>query len=138
VELLAPCPSFVRGRDENDNSLVLHVRFGRRAALLMGDAEHEEEAELVARNGPRLRADLLKAGHHGSRTSTGDALLRAVSPAFATLSAGVRNRFGHPHAPVLARLREHDVAALRLDHGGGVTFETDGDRMSIVSAVPPR
>jgi competence protein ComEC len=138
VELLAPCPSFVPGRDANDNSLVLHVRYGRRAALLMGDAEHEEEAELVARHGPRLRADLLKAGHHGSRTSTGDALLRAVSPGFVTLSAGVRNRFGHPHAPVLERLRAHRVAALRLDHGGGVTFETDGERTSVVSAVTPR
>jgi competence protein ComEC len=138
VELLAPCPAFVRGRDENDNSLVLHVRFGRRAALLMGDAEHEEEAELVARFGPRLRADLLKAGHHGSRTSTGDALLQAVSPSFATLSAGVRNRFGHPHQPVLERLRSRGVAALRLDHGGGVTFETDGEAVSVTSAVAPR
>jgi beta-lactamase superfamily II metal-dependent hydrolase len=138
VELLAPCPSFVRGRDANDNSLVLHVRFGERAALLMGDAEHEEEAELVARHGTRLRADLLKAGHHGSRTSTGDALLGAVPPTIATLSAGVRNRFGHPHAPVLERLRAHGIAALRLDHGGGVTFETDGAKTSIVSAVPPR
>jgi competence protein ComEC len=138
VEVLAPCPSFIRGRDENDNSLVLHVRYGRRAALLMGDAEHEEEAELVARHGARLRADLLKAGHHGSRTSTGEPLLRAVSPSFATLSAGVRNRFGHPHAPVLERLQAHRVTALRLDHGGGVTFETDGDGMSVVSTVTPR
>jgi competence protein ComEC len=138
VELLAPCPSFVRGRDANDNSLVMHVRFGRRAALLMGDAEHEEEAELVARHGSHLRADLLKAGHHGSRTSTGEALLRAVAPSFATLSAGVRNRFGHPHAPVLERLRAHGIAALRLDHGGGVTFETDGQAMRVESAVAPR
>jgi competence protein ComEC len=138
VELLAPCPGFVPGRDANDNSLVLHVRYGRRAALLMGDAEHEEEAELVARHGPRLRADLLKAGHHGSRTSTGPALLDAVRPASATLSAGVRNRFGHPHAPVLERLRERGIATLRLDHGGGVTFETDGETTSIVSAVRPR
>jgi competence protein ComEC len=104
----------------------------------MGDAEHEEEAELVLHHGSRLRADLLKAGHHGSRTSTGDALLRAASPSFATLSAGVRNRFGHPHAPVLDRLREHGVTALRLDHGGGVTFETDGESTSIASAVAPR
>lgn len=138
VELLSPCPGFVRGRDANDNSLVLHVRYGHRAVLLMGDAEHEEEAELVARYGTRLRADLLKAGHHGSRTSTGDALLSVVEPSFATLSAGVRNRFGHPHAPVLERLGARGISVLRLDRGGGVTFETDGETTTLVSAVPPR
>ena len=98
----------------------------------------DEEAELVARHGPRLRADLLKVGHHGSRTSTGETLLAAVSPSFATLSAGVRNRFGHPHAPVLERLAAHGVLALRLDHGGGVTFETDGEAVRVSSAVAPR
>jgi len=138
VELLAPCPAYVPGRDANDNSLVLHLRYGRRAVLLMGDAEHEEEAELVSRYGSRLRADFLKAGHHGSRTSTGDALLAAVQPSFVTLSSGVRNRFGHPHAPVLDRLRAHGVQALRLDRGGGVTFTTDGDRTRVETAHGPR
>jgi competence protein ComEC len=138
VELLMPCPSYVPGRDANDNSLVIRVRYGKRAVLLMGDAEHEEEAELVRRYGGGLRADLLKTGHHGSRTSTGDALLSLVRPSWATISSGVRNRFGHPHAPVLDRLRAHGVHALRLDRGGGVTFTTDGDRAAVRSVHEPR
>jgi competence protein ComEC len=138
IELIAPCPSFVPGRDANDNSLVLHVRFGRRAALLMGDAEHAEEAEIVARYGERLRADFLKAGHHGSRTSTGNPLISLVRPTWATLSSGVRNRFGHPHVPVLERLQAHGVQALRLDRGGGVTFTTDGVEALVESTHPPR
>ncbi len=137
IELLAPCPGYVPGRGANDNSLVLHVRFGARALLLTGDAERAEESDLVARYGGALRADLLKAGHHGSRTSTSDALLAAVRPTWATISSGVRNRFGHPHAPVLERLARHGVAALRLDRGGGATFTTDGQAAAVRTAVVP-
>jgi len=135
VELLAPCPGYVPGRGANDNSLVLRVRFGRRALLLTGDAEHAEEGELVARYGSALRSDLLKAGHHGSRTSTSEALLAVVRPGWATISSGVRNRFGHPHAPVLERLATHGVVALRLDRTGGVTFTTDGQSASVRTAI---
>src|SRR6185369_1121025 len=107
LELLSPCPAFVPGRGANDNSLVVRVAFGRRAALLTGVAEALGERDLLARSGGALRADYLKAGHHGSRTSTSEALLQAVGPAWATLSCGVRNRFGHPHAAAVERL-EHD------------------------------
>ncbi len=135
IELVAPCPGFVPGRDANDNSLVLRVAFGRHTALLTGDAEALEERELVLREGPRLRADLLKVGHHGSRTSTGDALLDAVRPTWATISCGVRNRFGHPHLPVLERLRAHGVEALRLDRTGGVIWASDGRQVSVTTAT---
>ncbi|HEY3500378.1 MAG TPA: DNA internalization-related competence protein ComEC/Rec2 [Polyangiaceae bacterium] len=138
VELVSPCPSYVPGRDANDNSLVLHLAFGARAALLTGDAEAAAERDLVARRGADLRADLLKAGHHGSRTSTGDALLEAVRPTWTTLSSGVRNRFGHPHVPVLERLTRHGVATVRLDRSGGFTWTTDGTRETVRSAMAAR
>lgn len=137
VELLSPCPAFVSGRDANDNSLVIRVAFGRRSVLLTGDAEALEESELVARHGATLRADLLKVGHHGSRTSTNDGLLDAVRPAWATISCGVRNRFGHPHAPVLERLETHGVNALRLDRSGGVVWLTDGTQVGVTTATFP-
>jgi competence protein ComEC len=138
IELLAPCPHFVAGRDANDNSLVLRVALGRRAALLTGDAETHEEAELVERYGASLRADYLKVGHHGSRTSTGEKLLAAVRPTWATMSSGVRNRFGHPHAPTLERLAEHEVRAVRLDRSGSFEWTTDGERTSVRLAMRPR
>jgi competence protein ComEC len=137
VELVAPCPAFVPGRDANDNSMVLRVRFGERVALLTGDAEALEESDLVSRYGDGLHADFLKIGHHGSRTSTGEALLDAVRPSVATLSCGVRNRFGHPHSPVVARLNARGVSALRLDRAGGVIWATDGQQVAVTTATIP-
>jgi competence protein ComEC len=137
IELIAPCPGFVPARDANDNSLVLRITYGRRAALLTGDAEALEESELVTRNRNALRADFLKIGHHGSRTSTSGAFLDAVRPTFATISCGVRNRFGHPHLPVLERLQLHRVEMLRLDRAGGVIWQTDGMEIDVTTATVP-
>ncbi|WP_437675199.1 ComEC/Rec2 family competence protein [Sorangium sp. So ce131] len=126
IEVLAPCPELHPDRSANDNSFVLRITYGARSALLVGDAEHEEEAALVARYGAALRADLLKVGHHGSRTSTGPELLAAVSPSVAAVSCGVRNRFGHPSAEVISRLSAGGVAIARMDRGGALMWETDG------------
>lgn len=136
VEVLAPCPSYVAGEGANDGSLVLRLRYGRRAALLAGDAEHAAEARLLARKG-ELRADFLKVGHHGSRTSTSEAFLRAVSPSFATISSGVRNRFGHPTAGVLSRLEARGVALGRTDRGGTVVWSTNGERVRVERPEAP-
>ncbi|HKO49535.1 MAG TPA: DNA internalization-related competence protein ComEC/Rec2 [Polyangiaceae bacterium] len=130
LTLLGPCPSFTPGRGANDNSLVISVSYGQRRFLFTGDAEHEQEAELVQTHATELRADYLKVGHHGSRTSTGDDFLSRVAPALATLSCGVRNRFGHPHVPTVQRLAEHDVRTLRLDRSGSVEVTSDGDSLT--------
>jgi competence protein ComEC len=127
VTTLSPCPSFDPVLGANDNSFVLRVRYGERAALLVGDAEHETEERLLG-SGVALRADLLKGGHHGSRTSTSPEWLSAVQPAFVTLSCGVRNRFGHPHPMTLETLRRAGVPALRTDRYGSVEWTTDGHR----------
>jgi competence protein ComEC len=138
LELLAPCPGFVPGRGANDNSLVVHATFGRRAALLTGDAEALEERDLLARAGSALRADYLKAGHHGSRTSPREALLRAVEPRWATLSCGVRNRFGHPHAAAVERLAREGAHVVRLDRSGSFEWTTDGADVVVRLALLPR
>jgi competence protein ComEC len=126
LRVLGPCPDFTPERNGNDNSFVLRLELGAHAALLSGDAEREEELEILAREGPHLSATFLKAGHHGSRTSTSEPLLDAVRPVFAALSCGVRNRFGHPHAQTLERLGEHGIHILRTDLTGSIRFETDG------------
>lgn len=131
VEVLAPCPEITPFANANDNSLVLRVSLGRRRVLFVGDAEAEEERALLARPAT-LRADVLKVGHHGSRTSTSPAFLAAVSPTWAVLSTGVRNRFGHPHPTTLSTLGRAGVQALRTDRGGAITWETDGDEQRIL------
>jgi beta-lactamase superfamily II metal-dependent hydrolase len=138
LEVLAPCPEFVPGLGANDNSFVLRLRHGTQRALLTGDAEAHEEAALVARFGSRLRAEFLKVGHHGSRTSSGEALIAAVKPRVGSISCGMRNRFGHPHAITLTRLRRAAVLALRTDQLGSIIWQTGGDRFWLSAFGMPR
>jgi competence protein ComEC len=129
LQPLAPCPDYTPHIGANNNSIVLRIAYGRRAVMLMGDAEAPEEAKILAKHPRGLRADLLKVGHHGSRTSSTPALLRAVRPALASISSGVRNRYGHPHGVTLEKLAAAHIRALRLDRVGSVTFETDGSTL---------
>ena len=135
VEVLAPCPGPVVDRGPNDNSFVLRLSYGARAFLFVGDAEHEAEASLLALGASRLRADVLKVGHHGSRTSTSPAFLAAVHPSEAVISVGVRNRFGHPNATTLATLAAGQVNVWRTDRDGEVTATTDGASLEIHAAA---
>ncbi len=136
VEVLAPCPRVSPETPANDASLVVRIDFGRRSALLVGDAEHEAERALLA-SGARLRADLLKVGHHGSRTSSSADFLRAVAPGYAMISCGVRNRFGHPHPDALARLGATSAEVLRTDRGGEIVWETDGESVRVLRPDTP-
>ena len=131
IQVLGPCPDFTPRINANDNSLVVRIEIGQRAVLLAGDAELAEEQRLVARHAGHLRADLLKAGHHGSRTSSSLPWLREIEPRWATISSGVRNRHGHPHLVALQRLEAAGTTRLRLDVVGSVTWQTDGEAMSL-------
>lgn len=105
IETLWP-PRGVRSASRNDASLVLRIRAAGRVVLLPGDLERAGEDGLA---GAELRADLLKLGHHGSRTSSSPAFLRAVSPALAIVSAPRHGRFGMPHREVIARLAAESI-----------------------------
>jgi len=131
VEVLAPCPSFSSDRGPNDNSIVLRITFGRRSLLFVGDAEEEEERLLLARGRERLRADVLKVGHHGSRTSSSPEFVAAVAPREAVVSVGCRNRFGHPHPSTLATLAAAGARVWRTDRDGAVVVTTDGRSLEI-------
>jgi competence protein ComEC len=137
VQVLSPCPSYRPGVGANDNSFVIRLRWGARGFLFTGDAEHDAEAGLLA-SGVALGADFLKVGHHGSRTSSTPAFLDAVAPRVATMSTGVRNRFGHPHAPTLAKLSARGILALRTDRFGGIRIETDGNTLAVRSVTDGR
>jgi competence protein ComEC len=133
LEVLHPCPGPNPDHGANDNSLVLRITHGRRKVLLVGDAEHEAEDALLA-HPEKLAADLLKVGHHGSRTSSSAAFLAAVAPSIATISCGARNRFGHPHIAALTSLQASGARILRTDLEGSIRFTTDGEHIGIVTA----
>jgi competence protein ComEC len=126
-------------RGPNDNSFVLRVRHGRRAILFVGDTEREAEAALLATHGAAaLRADVLKVGHHGSRTSSTPAFLDAVGPEVAVISCGVRNRFGHPRPETLEVLTRARARIYRTDRDGAVTITTDGEVLAVTPASQER
>lgn len=136
LRVLAPCPSYKSGRGANDNSLVLRIAIGRRAFLWTGDAEAAAEADLLV-DPQWLRADVLKAGHHGSRTSSTLPFVSAVAPQYAVLSCGARNRFGHPSPEVVTRFEDARTLALRTDRNGSILFQSDGTTLDVRTARPP-
>ena len=127
-EVLGPSAAPGRRGPRNDQSLVLRARFGQRSFLLTGDIEELGELNLLAGN--FASADtVLKVAHHGSKTSTGERFLARTRPAFAVVSSGYRNPFGHPHASVIERLERSGAKILRTDRDGLVAVATDGWRV---------
>ena len=98
--------------------------------MLSGDMEKQIESRLVATNAVE-RADVLKVAHHGSKTSTTELFLEAVHPAFAVISAGFENLYGHPHADVIERLKQANIEILRTDQMGAITVRTDGQHVQV-------
>ena len=107
----------------NALSCTLRISNGRQTALLAGDIEQAQEALLVASGAP-LRATLLLVPHHGSKTSSSEAFLDAVSPSLALVQSGYRNRFGHPAEPVLARYADRQILVFDSPHCGAATWRS--------------
>lgn len=114
--------------DSNNNSIVLLLTHGENRFLFTGDAQEEEEKEIVD-GGILPDADVYKAGHHGSRTSSCEELLDAVSPLYAVISCGEGNAYGHPHAETMNRLRSMGVQVFRTDEQGTVVVNSDGEQL---------
>jgi len=116
--------------DLNNLSVVLRLTYGDVDFLLTGDAESKSEKEIL-KSKMVLKSEFLKIGHHGSITATSEEFLDSVLPLYAVISAGVNNKFGHPHANVLKALRDRDVTILRTDESGTFGVYTDGKRIMI-------
>jgi competence protein ComEC len=112
----------------NEHSLVLRAEVFGRSVLLTGDMESRAESRVLDCCERQARADVLKVAHHGSKTSSTESFLDAVSPRLALISAGVNNLYHHPSPIVVDRLREHGVRMLRTDRDGMVLlrFRADG------------
>jgi len=112
----------------NNQSLVLRIVYGSTSILLSGDAEEDAEETIVHRYGGFIRSDVLKVGHHGSRTSSTEDFVSAVRPNIAVISVGKNNKFRHPSPDVLARLAYNNVKTYRTDENNAVVLVSDGER----------
>ncbi len=129
IRVLSPAPGYLpKNTPGNDDSLVLRVTYGNTSALLEGDAEASSEAHMVALGG--LRSDLLKVGHHGSKTSTTPGFLKAVEPSYAAISVGQHNYYGHPKLETLEKLEAAHAHTYRTDLLGASTFYLDGKHVT--------
>lgn len=123
--VLAPTPGGPAApeRSPNDWSVVLRASWGDFDVLLMGDAD--DRIERAVMNRPNLlgvgAVEVLKVGHHGSSTSTSEEFVDTIAPRYALVSAGARNRYGHPNSAVLARLERAGAHILRTDRQGTVS-----------------
>lgn len=139
INVLNPPESIPDGSNNeaefNDNSVVLKLTYGNFSALLTGDMEERNEARLVFKNATMLDADVLKAGHHGSRTSSSLAFLNAVTPEVVAISLGAGNSYGHPHKEAMDRISASGAQyLLRTDIDGTITLTSDGgDNYSILT-----
>ncbi len=131
IDILAPPSDYVpASRPGNNDSLAFRISFGRHSFLLTGDMEAPVEARLIA-DGVLTRTTVLKAPHHGSKTSDTEPFLDQIQPAVAVISAGFENMFHHPHPVVLERLAAHHAAVFRTDLDGLISVSTDGCRLAI-------
>ena len=122
VEILGPVQEY---DDTNNTSIVLRIDYGETSFLFTGDMETGAEKDLLE-SGADVRATVLKAGHHGSDTSTGYQFLREVSPRYTVISVGEGNKYGHPSDEVLSRFRDAGTEVYRTDMQGHVIAESDG------------
>lgn len=110
----------------NDASIVLRLTYGHTAFLFTGDMEQAEETSLLEA-GCDVSCDVLKVGHHGSRTSSGYRLLYEAAPSAAVISCGQGNDYGHPHKETISRLQDAGISnILRTDLMGSIVFHSDG------------
>lgn len=120
LDMLHPALGQQFGKKTNNSSVSMKGNFYDLSFLLTGDAEAPVEKQLVAAYGSTLDVDILKAGHHGSKTSTSEALLAAATPLGVVISAGRDNQYGHPHPDILERLKNYHL--WRTDQHGSVRF----------------
>ena len=112
--------------ESNTASIVTRLVYGDTAFMLTGDSPKSIEEYLVLVEGEHLQSDVLKAGHHGSRTSTSELFLAEVDPDYAVISAGKDNSYGHPHVEVTDALFNYGVETFSTADSGHVVFWSDG------------
>lgn len=133
LDVLYPDISFVGQElaDTNSASVVAKLTDGQVDYLFTGDATTEVEQKITALYGAYLQSEVLKVGHHGSHTSSGDLFLDMVKPSATVIQSGKNNRYGHPSPLVLNRLKKRQIPVLRNDELGDIRMVSDGEYVEL-------
>jgi len=123
ITVIAPLGTYP---DANNNSIAVRIIYGSTAFMLTGDAQEEEEADMLE-SGYNLKSDVLLCGHHGSYNASTESFLEKVMPEYAVISCGKDNEYGHPHDVTLRRLFKLGINVLRTDELGTIPFYSDGN-----------
>jgi len=129
VAVISPVARELSGAGDNDNSLVLRLQQGDFSALLMGDAGFAVEDELISQG--IGKTTLLKVGHHGSKTASGEPFLRTIKPKLAVISAGAGNSFGLPASETVERISQHGTQLYRTDLQGTILVTSDKNGFTV-------
>ncbi len=131
VKIIYPASNYiVKKNDTNDASVSVEVIYGDESFLLTGDLPSTEEQKLI-RGGLRKNITVYKAGHHGSKYSSGELLLTYIKPEYAIISAGKDNKYGHPNPEAVERLQKYSKEILSTIDRGTISFITDGRMMEV-------
>lgn len=124
------CPTYESASDLNNTSIMTKVVCGETSFLFTGDAEAEEERDII-NQGYDLSATVLKAGHHGSDTSSSYVFLREVMPEYVVISVGKNNQYGHPDEGALSRFRDVGAKTYRTDLQGDIILQSNGKEITV-------
>lgn len=127
--IITPTDGVYTGDNTNCYSVGIKLTYGDTSFVMCGDAEKEEE-DLILKSGLDISADVLKCGHHGSRTSTSNGFLDSVNPQYAVISCGKDNSYGHPHTETINKLESKGIGYFRTDEMGTIVAESDGSIIS--------
>ena len=117
--------------DSNNTSIISKLVFGKNSFLFTGDAYKNVEGELINKKA-EIDSDVLKVAHHGSKTSSSEEFIKAVSPEIAVISAGRENKYGHPNQEVLELLEKYGIRVLRTDKDGDIKIISDGNKSMLI------
>ncbi len=117
-------------KNTNNSSIITRLVFGKKSFIFTGDAYKSIERELIEKD-ITLNSDVLKVGHHGSKTSSSEEFIQAVSPEIAVIQCGKDNPYGHPYPETLATLEKFGIKILRTDQNGDIKIVSDGKKYDI-------
>ena len=135
LEILFPDRD-ISGLSSNDGSIVMRLVYGETSVMLQGDSTSRIEDYMLTLGTTTLKSTILKAGHHGSRTSSESEYVTAVAPKWTVISSGAENSYGHPHKETLETMEKLKIPTFDTCNNGRLVFESDGKNFVLKNKNP--